>query len=56
MGMLDPGAKVGNYEVLRRLRSGGMATLFLGQRTGPAGFHRLVAIKTIDAPEESLRP
>jgi hypothetical protein len=35
------------YRVLRRLASGGMGTLYLGARVGPAGFQRFVAIKKI---------
>lgn len=38
---------MGEYEVVRRLRSGGMATLYLARRHGAAGFSRLVALKVI---------
>jgi len=38
---------VGDYEIVAKLREGGMATLFLGKRVGEAGFSRLVAIKVI---------
>ncbi len=39
--------KVGDYEIVAKLKSGGMATLFLGKRTGAAGFSRHVAIKFV---------
>jgi eukaryotic-like serine/threonine-protein kinase len=42
-----PGDSVGNYEVIRRLSSGGMATLYLAKRKGAAGFARPVALKVI---------
>lgn len=38
---------IGEYEVVRRLRVGGMATLYLARRHGAAGFSRLAAIKVI---------
>ncbi len=41
------GQSVGDYEVIERLRSGGMATLFLGRRRGAAGFSRPVALKVV---------
>jgi serine/threonine protein kinase len=44
---LDKGDRLGEYEIVRRLRSGGMATLFLGRRHGAAGVTRHVAIKVI---------
>ncbi|HEX7843339.1 MAG TPA: serine/threonine-protein kinase [Kofleriaceae bacterium] len=37
----------GNYEVIERLRVGGMATLYLARRHGAAGFSRLVALKLV---------
>lgn len=45
--LLRPGDVFGNYRVTARLRSGGMATLYLARRTGAAGFERLVALKVI---------
>ena len=45
--MVDVGSRLGQYEVLARLRAGGMGTLFLGQRRGVEGFSRYVAIKVI---------
>ncbi len=37
--------RVGRYELLIELASGGMATVFVGRQRGAAGFERLVAIK-----------
>jgi eukaryotic-like serine/threonine-protein kinase len=36
---------LGQYEILREIASGGMATVYLGQKRGIGGFERLVAIK-----------
>ncbi|MEK7704245.1 MAG: serine/threonine-protein kinase, partial [Myxococcota bacterium] len=41
------GEKFGNYEVLRKLATGGMAEVFLAKQTGLGGFERLVCIKRI---------
>jgi eukaryotic-like serine/threonine-protein kinase len=41
--------RVGAYEVLYELRSGGMGSVLLGRRRGPGSFEKLVAIKTIRA-------
>ncbi len=45
--MIDVGSKVGDYEIIAQLKSGGMATLFLGRRGGASGFSRHVAIKVV---------
>ncbi len=45
--MIGVGQRVGDYEVVSRLRPGGMATLFLARRVGPQGFRRPVVIKTV---------
>jgi serine/threonine-protein kinase len=37
----------GEYEIIKQLRVGGMATLYLARRHGAAGFSRLVALKMI---------
>ena len=37
----------GDYEIVKQLRVGGMATLHLARRHGAAGFSRLVALKMI---------
>jgi serine/threonine-protein kinase len=42
-----PGTRLGRYEIITHLASGGMATVFLGRVLGVAGFHRLVAIKLL---------
>ena len=39
--------RFGRYETLRRIASGGMASVYLGRAVGPAGFERLVAIKVM---------
>ncbi|MGE0790335.1 MAG: serine/threonine protein kinase [Sandaracinaceae bacterium] len=39
--------KVGDYEIVAKLKAGGMATLFLGERRGASGFSRHVAIKVV---------
>src|SRR5437773_4452427 len=36
---------LGRYELLHRVATGGMATVYLGRTTGLAGFERLVAVK-----------
>jgi serine/threonine protein kinase len=41
------GAKLGPYELVAELGRGGMATLFLAQREGPANFSRQVAVKIV---------
>ena len=41
------GRRMGNYEVLCRLGTGGMAELFLATRRGLAGFHKPVVLKKI---------
>ncbi|RYE89233.1 MAG: serine/threonine protein kinase, partial [Myxococcales bacterium] len=38
-------ARVGRYELLLELASGGMATVFVGRQRGAGGFERLVAVK-----------
>jgi eukaryotic-like serine/threonine-protein kinase len=57
--MLRVGDKVGDYEVLERIKAGGMGALYLAQRTGAAGFARPVAIKVMQADlledDESVR-
>ncbi len=45
--MFSVGDKIGVYEIIAELKSGGMATLFLGRRAGAAGFAKLVAIKVV---------
>ena len=39
--------RLGEYQLLAKLASGGMATVYLGRRTGAGGFDRRVAIKML---------
>lgn len=41
------GRRLGRYEVLTLLASGGMASVYVARATGVAGFERLVAIKVL---------
>ncbi len=41
------GRRLGRYEVLTMLASGGMATVYIARAQGVAGFERLVAIKVL---------
>jgi serine/threonine protein kinase len=43
------GRKLGRYEVLARLASGGMADVYVARAQGVAGFERLVAVKILHA-------
>ena len=43
------GNRFGEYEVLSRLKSGGMGEVLLARKCGAGGFEKLVAIKTIRA-------
>jgi len=49
------GARIGPYELIAELGSGGMARLFLARQSGPGGFSRRVAIKVIH-PEIASDP
>ena len=44
---IDVGSRIRDYEIIARLKAGGMATLFLARRGGAAGFSRHVAIKVV---------
>ena len=39
--------RIGHYEVVAKLAEGGVGTVYLARRRGPAGFQRLVAIKRL---------
>ncbi len=52
---LKPGALIDDYEIIRAFARGGMATLYLAKRKGPAGFERQVAIKVLN-PEVNEQP
>ncbi|MDB4995722.1 MAG: Protein kinase [Myxococcaceae bacterium] len=43
------GTRVGRYEILTQIASGGMATVYLARALGAGGFQRLVAIKALHA-------
>jgi len=49
VGTLTAGAKLDRYEILAKLASGGMATVYVARAQGVAGFERLVAIKVLHA-------
>jgi len=42
-----PAPRLGKYELVARIATGGMAEIFLAHQPGPAGFSRLVVIKRI---------
>ena len=48
-GWLPAGYRLGRYEVLSKLASGGMARVYVANAQGAAGFERLVAIKVLHA-------
>ena len=43
------GTRLGDYEILHALKSGGMGDVLLARRRGVAGFEQLCAIKTVRA-------
>ena len=45
--VLPPGLRLGRYELIRRLASGGMAELYLARAAGIEGFEKIVALKRI---------
>jgi len=53
------GRKLGKYEVVSRLGSGGMAEIFLAYQRGPGGFKKLVVLKQVlpdvKAEEEAVK-
>ena len=53
--VLAPGARLGKYELLRRLAVGGMAEIFLARSVGIEGFEKLVVLKSILADRKSTR-
>ncbi|HEY5922319.1 MAG TPA: serine/threonine-protein kinase [Kofleriaceae bacterium] len=42
-----PGDRLGKYEIIRELATGGMATIYLARVSGTAGFEKLVVLKCI---------
>ncbi len=49
----EPITRVGRYEVLSEIASGGMATVYLARHVGVGGFARLFAIKKLHAHMQS---
>lgn len=45
----DERTRLGAYELVKELKSGGMARLYVGRREGPGGFSRYLALKTVHA-------
>jgi hypothetical protein len=43
------GTRLGDYEILHALKSGGMGDVLLARRRGVAGFEQVCAIKTVRA-------
>ena len=39
--------RLGPYELLRRIATGGMAEVYFARRAGPHGFQKIVAVKRI---------
>jgi len=48
----SPGERLGRYELVALLATGGMGRIYLGRLRGPGGFVRHVVIKTLDLPGE----
>ena len=46
-GVLWAGTKLGRYELLHPIASGGMAQVWAAEQTGDLGFRKLIALKTI---------
>jgi serine/threonine protein kinase len=44
---LAPGTRLGRYEIVQRLATGGMAEIYLARMSGPAGFAKHVVLKRI---------
>ncbi len=45
--LLEPGQRLGRYELISRLAIGGMAEVWLAEQTGVAGFRKKVVLKAI---------
>ena len=44
---IQPGRKIGKYEILRHMASGGMAEIYLARATGIEHFEKYVVLKRI---------
>jgi serine/threonine protein kinase len=47
MSSIPAPMRLGPYELLRRIATGGMAEVYLARRAGPHGFQKIVAVKRI---------
>ena len=47
MSSIPAPLRLGPYELLRRIATGGMAEVYLARRAGPHGFQKIVAVKRI---------
>ncbi len=45
--VLAPGTRLGRYEIVQRLATGGMAEIYLARMSGPSGFAKHVVLKRI---------
>ena len=52
---VEPGMRLGNYQVLRCIGHGGMASVWVAKQHGARGFTKLVALKTI-LPDFAVDP
>ena len=52
---MEPGSRLGKYEIVRRVAEGGMAIIYLARSAGPDGFSKPCALKVMRA-EFSARP
>ncbi len=52
----SPGERLGRYELVALLATGGMGQIYLGRASGPGGFVRHVVIKTLDARADDDDP
>src|SRR5215475_6363708 len=48
-GVMADANRIGRYEVLKHLASGGMGSVYLARTSGPGGFERHVVLKMLDA-------
>jgi tRNA A-37 threonylcarbamoyl transferase component Bud32 len=46
-GSLPSGARLGRYQIIRRLAKGGMAELYLSRQIGGGGYEKVVALKRV---------